>query len=124
MAKVFLDTNCFIDSIHRKPEKEILSSLEYHIAYVSPLSLHIYCYIFKVEIPNAKVTTQIGNFQMVGFSRYIADKTLAGPTEDFEDNVQLHSAAESECDLFVTQDKKLLDMKFFGKTQVISLENL
>lgn len=33
---------------------------------------------------------------------------------------QLHSAAEAECDYFLTSDKKLLAMKFFGKTRIVS----
>lgn len=49
---------------------------------------------------------------------------MEGPTKDLEDNIQLHSAAEAESDIFLTADKKLVDMKFFGKTQIISPENL
>lgn len=45
-------------------------------------------------------------------------KALEGPTVDFEDNTQLHSAAEAECDYFLTNDEKLLKMKFFGKTRL------
>lgn len=45
---------------------------------------------------------------------------LSGPTVDFEDNVQLHSAAEAECEIFLTEDKKLLKLGFFGKTHVVS----
>lgn len=124
MAKVFLDTNYFIDSIHRKPEKEILESLESHIVYISTLSFHIYCYVFKINIPDNRILAQKEIFQIVEFSEDILDRSLKGPTNDFEDNVQLHSAAEAECDYFLTADKKLLDMKFFGKTQITSPENL
>lgn len=64
MAKVFPDTNIFVDALHRAPEKQIL--------------------------------------------------------ENLEDNIQLHSAAEAECDFFLTSDDKLLKIKFFGKTEIKS----
>lgn len=118
MAKVFLDTNYFIDAIHRAPEKEILKRLEGSIVYLSILSFHIYCYIFKIKIPNKKVALQKEKFQLVDFSFDILDKALNGPTSDLEDNIQLHSAAEAECDTFLTDDRKLLNMKFFGKTKI------
>lgn len=118
MAKIFLDTNYFIDSVHRTPEKEILQSLENNIIYISPLSVHIYCYIFKIKIPNHTVVVQKEKFQMVDFSEDMLDRALQGPTTDFEDNIQLHSAAEAECDILLTADKKLLGMKFFGKVKI------
>lgn len=120
MAKIFLDTNIFIDAIHRAPEKQILAQLEGSILYTSTLSFHIYCYAFKIKIPNKKVALQKEKFQMVNFSEEILEKALDGPTADLEDNIQLHSAAESECDIFLTNDEKLLDMKFFGRTQILS----
>lgn len=118
MAKVFLDTNCYIDSIHRKPEKRILELLEGHIPYISPLSIHIFCYIFNIEIPDIHIIAQLKKFQIVEFSARLLYRALDGPTSDFEDNVQLHSAAEAECDLFLTEDKKLRDLAFFGKTRI------
>ena len=63
------------------------------------------------------VLEQTNIFQIVEFSDTILKRALEGPTPDFEDNVQLHSAAEAECDLFLSEDKKLLELKFFGKTQ-------
>ncbi|OGH10997.1 MAG: hypothetical protein A2857_00485 [Candidatus Levybacteria bacterium RIFCSPHIGHO2_01_FULL_36_15] len=118
MAKVFLDTNYFIDAIHRKPEKGIIESLENHSVYTSILSFHIYCYVCKIKLPNKIVFAQREKFLIVDFSGNILDKALLGPTSDFEDNTQLHSAAEAECDIFLTEDKKLLDMKFFGKVKI------
>ena len=120
MAKVFLDTNYFIDSIHRRPAKNILASLEHHTIYISPLSLHIYFYIYKIKIPDLRVTAQRDKFQIVKFSEVILDSSLMGPTSDFEDNVQLHSAAQEECDVFLTNDRDLLSMRFFGKTRIIN----
>lgn len=118
MVKVFLDTNYFIDAIHRKPEREILEFLENHILYISPLSFHIYCYTYKIKIPNEKVLAQREKFQLVDLSDSILEKALHGPTNDLEDNIQLHSAAEAECDVFLTEDRKLLDLVFFGKMRL------
>ena len=118
MAKIFLDTNYFIDALHRKPEKEILESLENNIIYVSPLSVHIYCYVFKINIQDILIIAQIEKFQLVDFSNDIVIRSLQGPTADFENNVQLHSAANVECDIFLTGDRKILGMKFFGKVKI------
>lgn len=118
MARVFLDTNYFIDTVHRKPEKQILDHLLGHIPFISALSLHIYCYSYKIKIPNLKIISQKEKFQIVDFSSNILEKSLNGPTVDLEDNIQLHSAIESECDIFLTEDKKLLDLKFFGKIKL------
>lgn len=124
MAKIFLDTNSFIDSVHRAPEKKTLQFLEGHIAYTSVLSFHIYCYVYKIKVPNAKVLAQKEKFQIIDFSENVLDRALSGPTLDFEDNIQLHSAAEAQCDFFLTSDKKLLEMKFFGKAKIVSPESL
>lgn len=120
MAKVFLDTNYFIDAVHRKPEVNILDSLENHKVYCSTLSFHIYCYAYKIKIPNQKINRQKEKFYMVDYSEKILDNALNGPTKDLEDNIQLHSAVEIECDYFLTSDQKLLDMKFFGKAKIVS----
>ncbi|TSC87875.1 MAG: Uncharacterized protein G01um10147_378 [Microgenomates group bacterium Gr01-1014_7] len=118
MAKIFLDANIFIDAIHRAPEKHILEDLEGNVIYVSPLSFHIYCYTFKIKIPNKKVYEQRDKFQLAGLSETILNQALLGPTSDLEDNIQLHSAIDAECDLFLTQDDKLLDLIFFGKMRI------
>jgi predicted nucleic acid-binding protein len=118
MAKIFLDTNYFIDALHRKPEKEILESLENNSIYISSLSVHIYCYIFKINIKEKPILAQVDKFQLVDFSEDIVIRALEGPTSDFEDNVQLHSAANAQCDVFLTEDKELLKMKFFGKVKI------
>lgn len=120
MAKVFLDTNIFIDAIHRRPEKQIQASLVGHISYISPLSIGIYCYLYKVKIPNAILSAQIKKFHLLELSENICQKALEGPTDDLEDNIQLHSATEAECDLFLTEDRRLLNIKFFGKTKIAS----
>lgn len=119
MAKVFLDTNYFIDAIHRRPEKQILEYLVGHVIYSSTLSFHIYCYVYKIKLPNEKVSAQKEKFQIVDFSEGVLERSLNGPTKDFEDNIQLHSAAESECDFFLTNDRRMLAMGFFGKVQIV-----
>lgn len=119
MAKVFLDTNYFIDAVHRKPEKQILDHLVGHIPYISTLSLHIYCYTYRIKIPDQNVNFQKEKFQLTDFSSNILDKALNGPTTDLEDNVQLHSASKAECDIFLTSDAKLLKLRFFGKMQIL-----
>lgn len=120
MAKIFLDTNIFIDAIHRAPEKRILDDLEGHVIYTSPLSFHIYCYAFKIEIPNQKIIGQKEKFHIVDFFDDILNKSLEGPTIDLEDNIQLQSATETQCDIFLTNDKKLLKLKYFGKMKILS----
>jgi predicted nucleic acid-binding protein len=118
MAKIFLDTNYFIDALHRRPEKELLESLENNVIYISPLSVHIYCYVYKINVKTMSIAEQINKFQQVDLSDDVVTRALQGPTADFEDNVQLHSAADTDCTLFLTADKKLLEMKFFGKVKL------
>lgn len=119
MAKVFLDANVFINLVEkRKPvDRKLLYS---HTLYLSPLSIHILTYLYKYKIPNERLTNIDRFFKLVPFNLEITNKALGGPTADFEDNVQLLSGAEAECDLFLTSDEKLLKMKFFGKAQMVS----
>ena len=118
MANIFLDTNVLVDALGRGSEQKVLVKLENHDVYVSPLSFHIYCYLFKIKIPNKRIFEQKDEFNLVPFSDDIVRLALDGPTADFEDNVQLHSAAFSEADIFLTEDKDLLKMKFFGRMRV------
>ena len=120
MAKIFLDTNYFIDAIHRKPEKQILNLLIGHIVYISTLSFHIYCYAYKIKIPAKKILLQKDKFQLVDFSEKILERALNNPTPNLEDNVQLHSAAEAECDIFLTHDQQLLNLRFFGRVKILN----
>lgn len=123
MAKVFLDTNIFIDLVEER-QQITLDQLNDHDLFISPLSVHILMYIAKRKIPYRRLNNIIGSFLLVPFNENITNHSLIDPTEDFEDNIQLHSSAEAECDTFLTSDNKLLNMKFFGKTQIISPENL
>lgn len=120
MGRVFLDTNLFIDAIHRHPEQEILPSLEGYDIITSVLCVHIYCYAFHIKIPSAILASQLKKFILIDFDQKLLNKALEGPTSDLEDNIQLHSSAEADCDFFLTNDKNLLKMKFFGKAQILS----
>lgn len=117
MARVFLDTNKFIDLAANRTTFS-LETLRSHDIFISPLSIHIYLYVYKEKVPLNTLSTIVAQLYLKDFSGEIADKALAGPTNDFEDNVQLHSAAEAECDFFLTSDEKLLAMKFFGKVEL------
>lgn len=119
MARVFLDANYFIGLVNRTPETEV-EDLDVHKAFVSILSCHILFYVNKIKVPDSDTNSFIKDFNIIDLGQEILDKALIGPTEDLEDNIQLHSAAEAECDFFLTQDKELLALKFFGKTKVAS----
>ena len=80
--------------------------------------------MLKRKVPFSKLQTILKPFSIQDFTEKISVQSLSGPTNDFEDNVQLHSAADAECDIFLTNDKDLLEMKFFGKTQIIAPSDL
>jgi len=119
MAKVFVDTNYLIGLANRTPEIDS-DILDRHQAFVSPLSCHILFYVNKIYVPDPGMYSFISDFNLINLDQKILDKALQGPTADLEDNIQLHSAVEAECDYFLTQDKKLLAMKFFGKVTLVS----
>lgn len=117
MARVYLDTNYFIDVVKRNPA--LRQPLVHHLVFISPLSIHILFYSLKIKVPDQAIQETVNEFGVIPLTKYILDKAITGPTSDLEDNIQLHSAAEAECDYFLTSDEKLLKMKFFGKTQII-----
>ena len=121
MAKVFLDTNFFIDLIERRRNIKI-EALKGNYLYISALSIPIYCYVYKIEPPDKKLTAFLKFFNIIELNKIILEKALEGPTKDLEDNIQLHSAVEKDCDFFLTLDKKLLSLKYFGKMKIA--ENL
>lgn len=119
MSSVFLDANFLVDLLeNRRPIS--LNDFEGHILFASPLSFHIAAYAFKYKIPNQKLGELINDLQIVSLNNQILEKALSGPTPDLEDNIQLHSAAASDCNVFLTSDAKLLRMKFFGKARIAS----
>lgn len=124
MAKVFLDANIYIDLVEkRKTPKINVNSLDGYSLFISPLSTHILCYSYRHKIPYDKLLKIQDEFEIVSFDKNIHNKSLGGPTPDFEDNIQLHSAIKAECDYFLTNDKNLLKMKFFGKTRITNSLN-
>lgn len=120
MAKVFLDTNIFIDLVEGRGNKNIAQVLDGQKVYVSPLSTHIMFYVGKKRVPDNKVNAIISQFEIVNLTKEIHDNSLDGPTTDLEDNIQLHSATKVDSDYFLTNDDKLLEMKFFGKTKIVN----
>ena len=118
MARVYLDANKLIDLVEDRGET-FGDSLDKHKLFISPLSVHILLYITKHKVPYQKLEDIIQDFTIVHFNQNICNKSLLGPTADFEDNVQLHSAASAACDLFLTSDKKLQNLKYFGKTKIV-----
>lgn len=119
MAKIFVDVNCLID-ISENRHNPAIDILDAHNTFISTLAVHILCYLTKRKIPDQALNQLLTPFSITIFDENILYKSLIGPTRDFEDNVQLHSAAEASCDLFLTNDKKLLKMKFFGKVRIVS----
>jgi predicted nucleic acid-binding protein len=117
MARVFLDTNIYIDVIKKRTNAQLEDFQEQEI-FISPLSIHILTYIYKHRIPDQELDVNPELFNIVSLDMDIVKNALIGPTDDFEDNVQLHSAAKTQCDIFITKDKKLLGLKFFGKTKI------
>ncbi len=117
MARVFLDTNYYFDITKRAKEK--LEPLREYLLFISPLTTHILFYTFKLKVPSEELDEVQEQLGIVPLTKHILDKALEGPSSDLEDNIQLHSAAEADCDFFLTSDKKLLKMKFFGKVKII-----
>ena len=119
MAKVFLDTNYFIDLIEGRRNVRV-EPLEGNSLYISALSIPIYCYVYKIKAPDEKLGMLIKFFNVVELNETILEKSLQGPTKDLEDNIQLHSAIKKDCEFFLTSDKKLLSLKYFGKMQIVN----
>lgn len=119
MAKIFLDTNFFIDLVEMRKEIDPEVFKDHHL-FISVLSVHILCYIFKKNIPAKKLGALLEYFNMIASDASLVQKSLIGPTKDFEDNLQLHSAAKEDCEFFLTNDKQILKLEFFGKVRIVS----
>ena len=120
MAKVFLDANKVLDIALQRPL--VKEEIDGHEVFISPLSIHILCYVGKIKIPDKTVSQFKNEYHIVDLTDAILEKALSGPTPDLEDNIQLHSCAEEDCDYFLTNDEKLLRMKFFGKTKIVKTQ--
>lgn len=116
MARVFLDANFYIDATKRAKWK--WENLSDNLLFISPLSTHILFYARKLKVPDHEVNEIQEQLGIVALTEDILNEALDGPTNDLEDNIQLHSAVEANCDFFLTEDKKLLALKFFGKMRV------
>lgn len=117
MEKVFLDTNIFIDLVENR-NNELRQFTTNSTLYISVLTLNIWVYVYKHVVPNSKFDFIFETYNIVSSNGNIAQKASMGPTDDFEDNVQLHSATEENCNLFVTKDKGLLKLGYFGKMRI------
>jgi predicted nucleic acid-binding protein len=117
MVDIFLDVNKLVDLI-KGDHKDNLESLRGCELMVSALSWHITYYLMRWKVPNKKLEQVFDSIKTVEMSNAIVKKAMNGPTNDFEDNIQLHSAIEGECDYFLTMDKKLLKMKRFGNMKI------
>ena len=118
MATIFLDTNILISIFQQDAQKA--RDLLKHKLFFSPLSCHILACIIKTKIPNIKLNQMLEDLGIVAFTPEILTKSLRGPTPDLEDNIQLHSAANENCQYFLTNDKQLLKIGYFGQTEIVS----
>ena len=120
MARVFLDANFVIETVGLRKSQTEGMKLEGNDVFVAALTIHIMCYAFKIKVPDKRITKFANQTHVVNLSEKIVELSLLGPTSDFEDNVQLHSANSSKADFFVTNDEELLDMGIFGKTKIVN----
>ncbi|MCE7897743.1 MAG: hypothetical protein DPW11_03950 [bacterium] len=117
MASIYLDTNILIDLFRRDTGK--ITELTDHKLYISPLSCHILCYATKTNVPSMEIDILLKNIGVVNLSNIILQRALVGPTNDLEDNIQLHSATQGKCQYFLTRDKLLLKLGYFGETAIV-----
>jgi predicted nucleic acid-binding protein len=117
MAKIFLDTNTFIDIVEKRDAK-LLSQISSNPLFLSAYSIPVWFYVYKHSVPNPKFEELFNAFNIVDTTRDIISRSLIGPTEDLEDNIQLHSASDLGCDFFLTKDKVLLKLGYFGKVRI------
>lgn len=118
MEKAFLDTNIVIDIAYRNQSKSKM--LDGKLIYISPLSIHILCYVKQCSLPDKYLEKFVEQFYIESFTENLLRLALQGPTDDLEDNIHLQTALKANCDYFVTDDKELLKMKFFGKVKIVS----
>lgn len=118
MAKIFLDANIFIDIVEGR-DLSLVETLEGDDLFVSSLSLEIWVYVYKRNIPLDKSQEIFDAFNFVDYTEAVARKAFVGPTCDFEDNIQLHSASDAGCHVFLTKDAGLLKLGYFGKSRII-----
>jgi len=117
MATIYLDTNILLDIYCRNIAQ--IKELAKHELYISPLSCHIISYTTKTKIPSLELNSLIKIMGVVSLSNLILQRSHVGPTDDLEDNLQLHSASQARCQYFLTHDKLLLKLGYFGETAIV-----
>ena len=118
MEYKYLDANVVFDlALNRS---DVVLDFENNYYFISPLTVHILTYTNKISMHDVELISILNNFTLVEFSSKITNLSLSGPTSDFEDNVQLNSALEAGCEYFITNDKKLLDMKSYGGMLILA----
>ncbi len=120
MARIFLDANFVIETIGLRKSSTTGRQLAGHEVCLSPLTIHIICYSFKIKVPDERIFDLVDQVLVVNLTSRLINPALIGPTQDFEDNIQLHSAVEANCDYFLTNDKELLILGYFGKTKIVN----
>lgn len=122
--RLYLDTNVVIDLLDPAARERLgggfysYQQFHNHIVFISCLSVHIYMYITRSKVPSAKSSDLTMMFNLIALTKDITLRSLGGPTNDFEDNIQLHSAIAAGADMFITRDKQLLSMGYFGACQI------
>lgn len=117
MEKVFLDTNVFIDFVEKRDGK-LLNQLSSNQLFLSAYSIPVWFYVYKHSVPNPNAEKLFNTFNMVATTSDVISRSLIGPTNDLEDNIQLHSASDCGCEAFLTKDKDLLKLGYFGKVRI------
>ncbi len=119
MSAVYLDTNFFISLVEPRGNLTLDVYENYNLC-VSTLSLHIFAYVYKRKMPDQQFVDFSQYYSLVDLTEEIITRAAVGPTSDFEDNIQLNSAAAAKCNYFLTQDKELLKLRFFGSVEIRS----
>ena len=123
MAHIYLDANCAIQLLQDNNPQLVVKLTDQQV-YLSALSVHILAYVNKVKLPNPYYSHFLEHFTYIDLSTAVLTKALKGPTSDLEDNIQLQSAVMEDCDIFVTLDKKLLQLKAIGSLKILSPSEL
>lgn len=114
MANIFLDVNILVNVIQQGVSYDTGQKQSY---YISALTIHILMYLSRNR-RNELVESLARKLHIVDYTEDIVLKGFTGPTQDYEDNVQLHSAIKGICDLFYTKDKELLKLGYFGSMKI------
>lgn len=124
MDKIFLDANCLIDYAMLRDGGKLIKLLDGSQKCICVLSLHILAYVGKYKLPDDNFSRLPEFLDILMISEEVMQFSMEGPTSDYEDNLQLHCAIGHDCDVFLTNDKKLLKLAFFGKMKIMSPDEL